>query len=120
MMRRRVIRIEADGAFVFFLGFRPAPQMLIYECRRGVCLRQRIINLERAIGSGFGFPQRLTCRGVSVLFQHHIAISHSDISESISGIALDRLLELSYRFPDSVRSPLVPEIAPAQVKPVGF
>src|SRR5437588_10384975 len=49
LVRRRVIRIEADGAFEFFFSLRPAPHLHIYESRGRVCLGERVVNLEGAV-----------------------------------------------------------------------
>ena len=60
VMRRRVIRIEADGTLELFLSFRPAPQLLINMRRGRVRLGERVVKLEGAVHSGFGFRQVLT------------------------------------------------------------
>src|SRR5439155_25983823 len=60
LMRRRVIRVEADGSLVFCLGFRPAPQLVIRERRGRVRLGERVVKLEGAIRGGSGFRQGIT------------------------------------------------------------
>ncbi len=54
------------------------------------------------------------------MFQYYVAISESDVSESIIRVFIHRSLELFYRFLDSFRGSLVPIITTFQIEPVSL
>src|SRR6266498_6696 len=59
MMRRRIIRVEFDPAFVLFFSLAELPRIPIDVPQGGVCLCQRVVNLESALRRSPGFRQRL-------------------------------------------------------------
>src|SRR5207249_3112814 len=59
-------------------------------------------------------------RSADILFQYQVAISESDVSESIIRVFIYRPLELFYRVLDSFRSSLVPVITTFQIGLVSF
>src|SRR5207247_1720903 len=85
-----------------------------------VCLGERVLKPEGAVRGGPSLRQRLAGRSAGIELQQDIAISQSDITESIIWVVVNRLLELLDRLLQSVPGPLVPEIAPAQIELVGL
>src|SRR5207244_1628914 len=65
---------------------------------------------------GFCFRKHFTRGSSCVIFHYQITVGESHVSESVVRIAVDRLLELFDRLPDSIRGALVPIVAALQIE----
>jgi hypothetical protein len=110
----------SDGAFVFLLGLRPLPIELVSQSRRGVRLRQRVINLQGTIHCRSRFRHRLTRGNTDVLLEQQVSVGQTGVAESKIRIAFDRLLKCLERLFEPVWCALIPMITPAQIELIGL
>ncbi len=118
-----IARIKLDSLLEFLL--RPLPIPIEYEFRptqRGVRLGQRTVKLEGLPCGCLGFRESLlggqNC--IRTSSQHRVGVSQPGVTQGVSRIFFDCLLEVFKALLECFRRPLVPIISPFEIKLVGL
>src|SRR5437763_15779403 len=94
-MSRSVARIQFDGALIFILSASPVPFVKRFDQReRGVRFGERIVYLQSLFGRATRFRHGFVRREMRGR-ERVVGIGQSRVSESVFGVKINRLLEMT-------------------------
>ena len=92
---RRIVRVELDGSLEFPFGAGPVPLIRRKNpCQRGVSLSQGVVDLQCLRGRSLGLWHTLSRRLQLMAGEDPVAVGQADVGQSVTGVLLNRLLEV--------------------------